>query len=311
MLRRLKLSYIFYNFFQKKQLQHNAILYKKHGINKKYYSPVSSVDFEKLDEKDFIESIEKSKLAEGALYQRLNQASQKSIADFEENGYSVLQNYLDADTVEKINGTIDELRQSGKLKFKFGNKLMFAIHKSKFLFDIWTDHNLLNLLSQLIQGNAKLFSSINFMKGSQQKSHSDSIHMTTFPLGGLLGVWLALEDITLDNGPLHYFPKSHKLPYYLNKDYDNVGNKFFIGDKGYTAYEQMLAEKIKARGISKQVFTAKKGDLFIWHANLLHGGEPQIDKDKTRKSMVMHYFDVNRICYHEITQRPALMNKPI
>ena len=311
MLRRLKLSYILYNFFQKKQLQHNAILYKKHGINKKYYSSVSSADFEQLDEKDFVTKSEKANPSKGQLYQQLDQASQKSIVDFDDNGYCILKNYLAADAVDKINGTIDELRQAGKLKFKFGNKLMFAIHKSQFLFDIWTDKSLLELLSHLIQGDAKLFSSINFMQGSQQKSHSDSIHMTTFPLGGLLGVWLALEDITLENGPLHYFPKSHKLPYYLNKDYDNVGGKFFIGNKGYTAYEKMLEEKIKERGITKQVFTAKKGDLFIWHANLLHGGEPHIDKDKTRKSMVMHYFDVNRICYHEITQRPALMNKPI
>lgn len=31
--------------------------------------------------------------------------------------------------------------------------------------------------------------------GSQQRAHSDSIHMTTYPLGFLVATWLAFEDI--------------------------------------------------------------------------------------------------------------------
>lgn len=69
----------------------------------------------------------------------------------------------------------------------------------------------------------------------------------------------------------------------------------------------MIEEKIAHHQIKKQVFLAEKGDVFIWHANLFHGGEPHINKAKTRKSMVFHYFREGDICYHEITQRPALM----
>lgn len=164
------------------------------------------------------------------------------------------------------------------------------------------------LLAHLIPGNPVLFQSINFLTGSQQKTHSDSIHMTTFPLGGLLGVWIALEDIDETNGALHYYPGSHKLPYYLNSDYDNVGTKWKIGPKDYTHYEKMMEQKIEENKLEKTIFRAKKGDLLIWHANLFHGGEPQADKSKTRKSMVFHYYDDQCICYHEITQRPALMD---
>jgi hypothetical protein len=31
-----------------------------------------------------------------------------------------------------------------------------------------------------------------------------------------------------------------------------------------------------------------------------------LDKTKSRKSLVLHYFSENTVCYHEITQRPAL-----
>ncbi|GAC1370573.1 MAG: hypothetical protein NVSMB30_09360 [Hymenobacter sp.] len=39
----------------------------------------------------------------------------------------------------------------------------------------------------------------------------------------------------------------------------------------------------------------------------MHGGEPHLDKARTRQSMVFHYFSRAHICYHEITQRPALL----
>jgi ectoine hydroxylase-related dioxygenase (phytanoyl-CoA dioxygenase family) len=69
----------------------------------------------------------------------------------------------------------------------------------------------------------------------------------------------------------------------------------------------MIADKLLKLSDKKRVFTAEKGDLLIWHANLFHGGEPHLNKAKTRKSMVLHYFATDRICYHEITQRPTLI----
>ena len=46
--------------------------------------------------------------------------------------------------------------------------------------------------------------------------------------------------------------------------------------------------------------------MLIWHANLVHGGEKVIDKNKTRKSMVFHYYANDAVAFHEITQRPTL-----
>jgi len=312
MIRRIKLAYSLYNLFHKKQLENNVRLYKQIGLKKSYFSSISSQDFEHLDA-DLILNQNKpdALLSDNKLYKNTDKASQNSMTSFQESGYCIIKNFFDPAVVATVNEQIDDLMESRKLKFKYGNKLMFAIRKSDYLKSLFEDQDLLQLLNILIQGQAKLFSSINFMKGSQQRSHSDSIHMTTFPLGGLLGVWLALEDIDEENGPLHYYPKSHKLPYYLNRDYDNIGSKYLLGEHDYKAYESMIEDKLEALELKKHVFTADKGDLLVWHANLLHGGEPQIDMKRTRKSMVLHYFDTNRICYHEITQRPALMKKAL
>lgn len=309
-IKKSKLAYQIYNFFHKKELDHNMPVYKRLGMNKKYYSSVSSKDFAKLTNPlDDNNEPDINKVRKTSLYQSLTPENQESLESFNEKGYAVIKNYLSDQMVDKVNEEIQYLIDYKILKFKYRNKLMFAIHHSQLLWDIGNNPVLKELLSVLLKGNAVLFQSINFIYGSEQATHSDSIHMTTYPLGGLLGVWIALEDITEENGPLHYYPGSHKLPYYLNGDYDNEGTKYFLGEKTYTVYEDMMRDKIVEMSLKKEKFLAKKGDLLIWHANLFHGGDKHLNKNKTRKSMVLHYFNENAICYHEITQRPALMYK--
>lgn len=305
-IRKFKLPYIVYNLFHKKKLKHNLALYKKYGLKKSYFSSISSKDFKGLPENNRCFDLEK--VREQPYYKGLSEQSKKSVDSFDENGYAILNNFLSSEDVDTINQQIDKLVEDGTLKFRYINKLMFAIHHSELINNAGTNKNFLDFLSTLFDGKAKLFQSINFIQGSQQKTHSDSIHMTTYPLGGLIGVWIALEDIDETNGPLHYIPGSHKLPYFMNSDYNNEGTAFKVGDKGYKAYEDFIDSKVKELGLKKEIFHAKKGDALIWHANILHGGELQSDKNRTRKSLVYHYFDSNSICYHEVTERPALFD---
>lgn len=307
-IRRLRIAYAVYNFFHRKELAHNRALLKKFGIKKHYFSSLSSKDFRHLPGGGDTEKKQLS-ITGSQIFRETTAGNQQSITSFEENGYLVVRNYFSAVQVQAINDEIGKLLAMGTVKPGHRNKIMFAIHHSALLRSIGNDKKLLELLHCLLNGEPVLFQSINFSMGSEQRTHSDSIHMTTYPLGGLLGVWIALDDINENNGPLHYYPGSHKLPYYLNSDYGNEGNAFMIGEQSYTAYEEMIAGKIASLGLPKKKFTAQKGDLLIWHANLFHGGEPHLDKDLTRKSMVLHYFKKDAICYHEITQRPALIKE--
>ncbi|MFX6869154.1 phytanoyl-CoA dioxygenase family protein, partial [Acinetobacter baumannii] len=38
------------------------------------------------------------------------------------------------------------------------------------------------------------------------------MHFSSLPTGFMCGLWVALEDITINQGPLHYYPGSHLLP---------------------------------------------------------------------------------------------------
>ncbi len=66
------------------------------------------------------------------------------------------------------------------------------------------------------------FQTLNFDAGTQQLGHSDVVHFYARPRRFMCGVWIALEDIDGDNGPLFYYPGSHRLPEY---DFSDLGLK--------------------------------------------------------------------------------------
>ena len=49
-----------------------------------------------------------------------------------------------------------------------------------------------------------------FDKSMQTIDHIDSWYLDTEPKGGLVGIWIALEDISKDSGPFHIYRGSHK-----------------------------------------------------------------------------------------------------
>lgn len=309
MIRRFKPAYWLFNYFKKEELKHNIPLFEKYGIKKKYYASISSEDFEKLDSpKNKYDTIDSSKyISNEEEFKNINPQYREALKSWSNNGYAILENFFSTQTVEAINDEVAALIKNKSVKFRYhGKKIMFAFHVSPLIREIGNNKDMKRILRLLMGKEMELFQSINFIKASEQRTHSDSIHMTTFPLGNLIAVWIALEDVTENNGPLHYYPGSHKLPYIMNKDFDNRGSTFFLGSKTYFDYEDKIEQLIEEKKLKKEVFLAGKGDVFIWHANLLHGGNKMDHQKLTRKSMVLHYYSEDAICYHEITQRPSL-----
>lgn len=54
--------------------------------------------------------------------------------------------------------------------------------------------------------------------------------------------------------------------------------------------QQRFHKQIADAGLDWTAFAARAGDVFIWHAQLYHGGSPIDDMGLTRKSLVTHYF---------------------
>ncbi len=137
---------------------------------------------------------------------------------------------------------------------------------------------------QLLGEPAVLCSSLTFTKGSQQTEHIDSLYLPPPTPGKLVAAWVALEDAHPDAGQLFYFPGSQRIPRYTFGDGGHRAVSAEMGD--WMAY---IRGRITAAGLTRQTFAAQKGDLFLWSADLVHGGSPITDPTKTRKSMVCHY----------------------
>ena len=310
-LRSLKVTYSAYNLLHVSQLAHNKAPYKNAGLRKALFQSISSKDFKGLPIGD-IPWMDKD-ISYEEVKQKLRNTNftddvKEQILAWKENGYLVLKNFFTPQVADSINKEIEDLLAEKKVEFTLGNKVMFANKQSKLIQSIATQKSITDILSFILGREVVPFQTINFITGSQQHAHSDSIHMTTYPLGYLIAIWVALEDIDESNGPLSYYPGSHKLPYILNHDYERGGNAFTVGaDSNYLKYEEKIGEVVRTTNFTKKIFTAKKGDVLVWHANLIHGGEKIVNPNSTRKSMVVHYFAKDVIKYHEITERPALL----
>jgi ectoine hydroxylase len=309
-LRAFKPLYVINNFLNRDKLRHNRSLYEQYGLQKSIFSSINSTDFDQhstdipwLDRPDALEA-----LPNNPAFSSFSPEIQAQIRHFIENGYLILRGWLDEGQVTEINTEVDRLLAEQKAGFNYtGRKIMAAYEISPIINHYFRQAGLLRLLDFMMGKKIVPFHTINFIEGSEQRAHSDSIHMTTEPQGYLIATWTALDDCDAHNGPLFYYPKSHRLPYLMSDAYDSGSTKLLLGKDNNRKYEDRIEALLQEKQLEKQYFYAKKGDILLWHANLIHGGSPILKKGTTRKSMVAHYFTEGVICYHEMSQRPALI----
>jgi hypothetical protein len=155
---------------------------------------------------------------------------------------------------------------------------------------------MLSLLARLYGRRAVPFQTLNFPVGTEQQLHSDSNHFSSIPERFMCGVWLAMEDVHADAGPLTYAPGSHKWPIISNLMIGRRGAGSSIRS-AQDPFEEAWQAMLQSSGIGQELFLARKGQALIWAANLLHGGSPQHDPSRTRWSQVTHYYFEDCIYY--------------
>ena len=144
------------------------------------------------------------------------------------------------------------------------------------------------------------FQTLNFPVGTQQPPHFDSMAFQSDPPGFMCGVWVALEDMDMTNGPLQYYPGSHKL-----RCADLEGDRGGDGPVSVGGRLRVQA-RIPGRPVTavRPVLSAADQEARL-RAGVRHDPkgagiglvpEPhprrrgQTDKSKTRNSQVTHYF---------------------
>jgi len=307
-LRGFRPFYRVYNWQQRKSLQYNESLYRHYGLLQSVFSPVSAKNFESMESHD-VPWLDRSgsSMEEALKKTKFSIEIKEQLAKWPEQGYLVCRGFIPSEKIDKANEELDALLREGRSGFNYtGKKIMQAWKWSPAMKEIFTDGSLLEILGYILGKQIIPFHTINFHYGSEQKAHSDAIHMATFPRGYLVAAWVAMEDIDEENGPLFYYPGSHKLPYPENKLIGSHNNILWLDQQANDKYEEYLAGLLEQSGLNRETFFARKGDVLIWHANLVHGGSPHLNEYLTRRSAAMHYFAEGVIPYHEISERPAI-----
>ena len=248
-----------------------------------------------IDQPDALQKVEE-KLQAG----NITAVEARLLSDFIQNGFVVLQEKLPDHMVEEANRAIDDAIASSYQGYEFGSSQRLELMHLKYpaIHSIWTHAPIHRFLSLVFGAESQPCQSLVYVFGSQQDAHQDTVHLTPFPAGMMCGVWIALEDVREGAGELAVFPRSHRLPRVYMGD---VGASKVRGD--WTEFGEKVVGRwrsmIHEAGLEAQKYLAKKGDILVWHENLMHAGRPRVDMSISRRSVVTHNFAKGAIVFYD------------
>lgn len=212
----------------------------------------------------------------------------EQIESYFQDGFLVLDSCLSQSEIDGVNRDLDPYWQGKRSRiagFFDGTRLQDAWVISKNVHSIAINSRVLAILELLYKSKPRPFQTLNFVRGSQQAAHVDYIHFNSEPFGMMCGVWVALEDVGIDQGPLVYYPRSQLLE---EISFESLG--LIASQASYPRYLEHLEKLIEEHGLSSKLALVKKGQLVIWSASIFHGGIPQQDASLSRLSQVTHYY---------------------
>lgn len=233
----------------------------------------------------------------------LSETEARIAGDLNENGFAIF-DFPDPDIDARIDRIKDHL--GPRYGIDFDNAGADKTTGERRIQDAWqfdedvraiaANNAVIDLLGKLYGRSAFPFQTLNFPVGTQQDAHSDSVHFSSLPERFMCGVWLAMEDVGPDAGPLFYYPGSHRWPIMTNGliGREGYGTNLNSAQDPYSTAWNALCDAHEAQ---RETFLPRKGQALIWCANLLHGGSHQNDPTLTRWSQVTHYYFEDCIYY--------------
>ena len=243
---------------------------------------------------------------------------------WDRDGYLILPQFFGTDIVDPINGLIERLSHRNARSNEMAGRVVVDLlagsaHRRMRLADAPDEAferpvkfndlflecdvirncnlhpRLVPILDELLDGPPVVCNSLNFIQGSEQTEHIDSWFMPPPAPEKMVVTSVCLEDVHPEAGPLFYLPGSQKIPPYL---FSNGTIRAIPAemDKCHAYLDKAIDE----RGIGRETFLGRKGDVFIWSCQIAHGGTPIKDPKRTRKSLVTHYWRANDMARHKL-----------
>lgn len=166
----------------------------------------------------------------------------------------VLRDFYSRNQVQRINALLDPLWDtSGPRRNHTLDNLYLTLEEIR---RVALSLRLCEVLSELLEGTPVLRHTCNERYGGEAADHRFEEATTGTPATAAVRAWMALDPVTTSTGPVRYVPGSHLK-------------------SGHFRHPR--------------VFTARTGDILLWHPGLLIGGEPVRDPMATRRSLSALY----------------------
>lgn len=233
-------------------------------------------------------------------------------------GFSILRGAYSADEIQEYNRIVAEVRRevpNGADEFGYGDRIGQLHQRHPELLKLASAPAVLAFLRWAFNDDPVVFASLNFDRGTEQEAHIDAIFFWPEPTYSMAGCWVALEDISVDAGPLFYVPQSHKWPFYCSEhvvatdpdladrraraalgELPEEQRRQLVGEMGQAWTDRFLKLE-SAMGTERRAMSLKAGDVVFWHSLLAHGGLRRLDRALSRKSAVFHFIGRNTRLY--------------
>ena len=184
---------------------------------------------------------------------------------------------------------------------------------------------LMRMLEHLIGETMALHLNLTGWKSTERNWHQDDYLNPPYVCGHYAAVSMALDFIHPDSGPMEMIPGSHRWPW-LRRELvmeharsicdtcDGTGRvqlKFMENATQSTVCPECSGpdwpkttesfvvpsveeyiDRVRPRMTLK--FSARAGDILIWHAGLMHRGSVPIDTTLERRSLISHYSAISK-----------------
>lgn len=182
------------------------------------------------------------------------------------------------------------------------------------MLDLATNPLLQHIMMTLVGYPMGLHLALTGWISTERNWHQDSYLNPDYLWSHYLAVWIALDDVDPDAGPFEYVPESHKWPVLRREKLFRYLTPAQRKHPAWPTFTQdriaALAEKeIERRQAPVEKFIPKKGDVLIWHSNLLHRGSPPQNRELLRKGLICHYSSlVHRMDMDKMRRHPSTGN---
>lgn len=179
-------------------------------------------------------------------------------------------------------GSGDKIRFFWETKAKVINKIGHALHALDPVYRTFsTAPKLASLCQALGQANPTIVQSMHIFKsaevGGKVDWHQDETYLSASP-GGVLGLWVALEDATEANGCLWALPGAHRSGL----------KKRFVRDGMKTTTEEL--DPVPWDTSAKVPLPVPQGSIIVLHGLLPHMSEPNTSP-ASRHAYTLHLMD--------------------